>query len=85
MPKSAFASIRRGCVRKIGLILFQIRSPDKRTGHLVLATALAANAELIVSRDKHLRNLKHFHRIPILNATDALHRIEQQTRNGISN
>jgi predicted nucleic acid-binding protein len=28
----------------------------------VLATALAARAELIVSRDKHLRNLKHFHR-----------------------
>jgi predicted nucleic acid-binding protein len=51
---------------------------------LVLATALAAEAELIVSRDKHLRNLKYFHRIPILNATDALHRIEQQTRFGIS-
>ena len=57
------------------------RDPDD---DLVLATALAANAEFIVSRDKHLRNLKHFHRIPILNATDALHRIEQQTRNGIS-
>ena len=41
----------------------------------VLATALAARAELIVSRDKHLRNLKYFHRIPILNATDALNRI----------
>ncbi len=51
----------------------------------MLDTALAANAELIVSRDKHLRNLKHFHRIPIFNAADALHRIEQQTRNGISN
>src|SRR5262245_45795174 len=34
---------------------------------LVLATALAASAELIVSRDKHLRNIKHFQRIPILN------------------
>jgi len=51
---------------------------------LVLATPIDANAELIVSRDKHLRNLKHFHRIPILNATEALHRIEQQTRHGIS-
>ena len=58
-------------------------SPDP-DDDLVLATAIAANAELIVSRDKHLRNLKHFHRIPILNATDALHRIEQQTRLGIS-
>jgi putative PIN family toxin of toxin-antitoxin system len=44
---------------------------------IVLATALAAKADLIVSRDKHLRDLKHFHRIPILNATAALQRIEQ--------
>ncbi|MBI3916940.1 MAG: putative toxin-antitoxin system toxin component, PIN family [Betaproteobacteria bacterium] len=44
---------------------------------LVLATALAANAELIVSRDKHLRNLKHFHRIPIVSAVEALARITQ--------
>lgn len=56
-------------------------SPDPGDD-VVLATALAANANLIVSRDKHLRNLKHFHRIPILNATDALHTIEQQTRVG---
>lgn len=42
---------------------------------LVLATALAANAELIVSGDKHLRNLKYFHRIPIVNAAEALNRI----------
>lgn len=54
-------------------------SPDP-DDDVVLATALAAHAELIVSRDKHLRNLKHFHRIPILNATDALHHIERQTR-----
>lgn len=46
-------------------------SPDP-DDDVVLATALAAHAELIVSRDKHLRNLKHFHRIPILSATDAL-------------
>ncbi|MBI5910994.1 MAG: putative toxin-antitoxin system toxin component, PIN family [Betaproteobacteria bacterium] len=52
-------------------------SPDP-DDDLVLATALAANAELIVSRDKHLRNLKHFHLIPIVNATEALARIEQR-------
>ena len=46
-------------------------SPDP-DDDVVLATALAAHAELIVSRDKHLRNLKHFHRIPILSATGAL-------------
>ena len=49
-------------------------SPDP-DDDVVLAIALAAQAELIVSRDKHLRNLKHFHRIPILNAADALRRI----------
>jgi len=49
-------------------------SPDP-DDDLALATALAAQADLIVSRDKHLRNLKYFHRIPILNATDALDRI----------
>ena len=49
-------------------------SPDA-DDDVVLATALAAHAELIVSRDRHLRNLKHFHRIPILNATEALQRI----------
>lgn len=43
---------------------------------LVLATALAASADLIVSRDKHLRNLKHFHRIPIVHAAEAMRRIE---------
>ncbi len=55
-------------------------SPDP-DDDVVLAAALAAQAGLIVSRDKHLRNLKHFHRIPILNATDAMHYIKQQTRN----
>lgn len=49
---------------------------------VVLATALAAQADLIVSRDKHLRNLKFFHRMPILNATDALARITAETAAG---
>jgi len=38
----------------------------------VLACALAAGVDLIVSGDRHLRNLKSFHRIPILSPTDAL-------------
>ena len=38
----------------------------------VLACALAAGVDLIVSGDKRARNLKHFHRIPILNATGAV-------------
>ena len=43
----------------------------------VLACALASRADLIVSRDKDLLNLKTFHRIPILNTKEALARIEQ--------
>lgn len=38
----------------------------------VLACALAAGADLIISGDRHLRNLKSFHRIPILSPADAL-------------
>ena len=45
---------------------------------LVLATALAASADLIVSRDKHLRNLKYFHRIPIVDAAEAMRRISSE-------
>ena len=41
----------------------------------LLACAIAAQADLIVSGDADLLNLKHFHRIPIVNATEALARI----------
>ena len=41
----------------------------------VLACALAGAADLIVSRDKRIRNLKHFHRIPIVTPAEALARI----------
>ena len=42
----------------------------------VLACALAANADLIVSGDDDLLNLKHFHGIAIISAADASRRIE---------
>ena len=38
----------------------------------VLACALAAQADLIVSGDAHLLNLKTCHRIRVVNATEAL-------------
>jgi len=38
----------------------------------VLACALAAQADAVVSGDKRLRSVKSYHRIPILSATDAL-------------
>ena len=44
----------------------------------VLACALAAGAELIVSRDKRLRNLKTYHGIPIVTADEAVKRLPEQ-------
>jgi putative PIN family toxin of toxin-antitoxin system len=43
----------------------------------VLACALAAPSDLIVTRDTRLLNLKHYHRIPIVLAAEALRQIEQ--------
>ena len=45
----------------------------------VLACALAARAEIVVSRDPHLLNLKHYQDIPILDPAQALLRIAQST------
>jgi len=44
----------------------------------VLACALAASADAIVSGDKHLRNLKTYQNIPIINAAEALARLSQR-------
>jgi len=44
----------------------------------VLACALAAQADLIVSGDPHLRNLKAYQGIPIVGAAEALKRIPRR-------
>ena len=44
----------------------------------VLACALAAQADLIVSGDPDLLDLKSFHRIPVIVAAEALKRISQR-------
>ena len=43
----------------------------------VLACAIAANADFIVSGDKHLLDLKRHQGIEIVNAGEALRRITQ--------
>jgi putative PIN family toxin of toxin-antitoxin system len=50
------------------------RDPDDDR---VLATALAGEADFVVSGDAHLLNLKHYQGIPIVRPADALLRIEQ--------
>ncbi len=45
----------------------------------VLACALAAEAQVIVSGDKRLRNLKIHQRIPIVGAAEVLAMIQQAT------
>lgn len=44
----------------------------------VLACALAAQADLIVSGDSHLLNLKAYQGIPIVTAAEALSRLSQR-------
>jgi putative PIN family toxin of toxin-antitoxin system len=44
----------------------------------VLACAIAARAELIVSGDRHLLDLKTYQNIPIINAAEALARLSQR-------
>jgi predicted nucleic acid-binding protein len=49
-------------------------SADPDDDH-VLACALAANADLVVSGDSHLLDLKSYQNISIVGAADALQRI----------
>lgn len=44
----------------------------------VIACALAAHAEVIVSGDKRLRNIKSYQGIPIVNAAEALTHLPQR-------
>jgi predicted nucleic acid-binding protein len=44
----------------------------------VLACALAAQADLIISGDRHLLTLKGYQSIPIVSAAEALRLLEQQ-------
>lgn len=48
------------------------------TDDVVLATALAAQADAIVSGDAHLLDLKKYHGIPILTAAETIARIPQR-------
>ena len=54
---------------------------DDPTDNKFLACALEKKADYIVSRDPHLRNLKHFHGIQIIDATTFIDKVHK-TKNG---
>jgi hypothetical protein len=49
---------------------------DDPTDNKFLACALEKKADYIVSRDPHLRNLKHFHSIQIVDATTFIEKVK---------
>ena len=51
---------------------------DDPTDNKFLACALEKKADYIVSRDPHLRNLKHYHGIQIVDATTFIEKVKGQ-------
>jgi len=51
---------------------------DDPTDNKFLACALEKKADYIVSRDPHLRNLKHYHGIQIVDATTFIDKVKGQ-------
>jgi putative PIN family toxin of toxin-antitoxin system len=51
---------------------------DDPTDNKFLACALEKKADYIVSRDPHIRNLKHFHGIQIVDATTFIEKVKGQ-------
>ncbi len=53
---------------------------DDPTDDKFLACALEAKADYIISRDPHLRNLKHFHGIKIIDVKEFLQQVEKRKK-----
>lgn len=52
------------------------RITDDPTDNKFLACALEKNADYIVSRDPHLRNIKHFHGVQIVDAKTFIEKVK---------
>jgi putative PIN family toxin of toxin-antitoxin system len=52
------------------------RITDDPTDNKFLACALEKNADYIVSRDPHLRNIKHFHGVQIVDAKTFIKKVK---------
>lgn len=55
------------------------RITEDPADNMFLACALEAKADYIVSRDPHLRNLKHFHGTKITDLKDFVEQVKRQT------
>ena len=51
---------------------------DDPTDDMFLACAMEAKADYIVSRDPHLRNLKHFHGVKIVDVKAFVERVRKR-------
>jgi putative PIN family toxin of toxin-antitoxin system len=56
------------------------RITDDPSDNIFLACALEAKADFIVSRDPHLRNLKQFHGIKIVNVKEFVEKVRKGER-----
>ncbi len=50
---------------------------DDPSDDMFLSCAIEANADYIVSRDPHLRNLKHFHGVKIIDVKAFVERVRK--------
>ncbi len=54
------------------------RITEDQTDNKFLACALEKNADYIVSRDPHLRNIKHYHAIQIIDAKTFVDKVKRK-------
>jgi len=71
-----FRLIFRKTIITKGLYLID-RLTDDPSDNIFLACALEAKADFIVSRDPHLRNLKQFHGIKIIDVKEFVERVRK--------
>lgn len=59
--------------------LYQVnRIEDDPTDNMFLACALEGKADYIISRDPHLRDIKHYQRIQIIDASTFMGKVKEQ-------
>jgi putative PIN family toxin of toxin-antitoxin system len=78
---TTIAALVADCLELVELVIVAYIAPTVGADpddDALLATALSADADMLVSGDAHLLNLKHYQGIPIITPAEALQRIERQ-------